>query len=209
MEVFGIGPMELILLLIVALAVFGPDKLPQIGAKLGRAMRDMRKATRAISEEINSTRAAIEAPARELAEPFKDVTDAAKAAGSVAAAVRNPGQAMRDSVIRELNAPARPEAGDAAPAAPENTIAPPAAAAALAAANTPAPVEAVPALPEPTEPVPALPEPAEPVAALPEPAEPVPALPAPGDLTAASPAAEDDGEERPAGQDHAAAPGEQ
>lgn len=109
MEILGIGPMELILILIVALMVFGPDKLPQIGAKLGRVMRDMRRATRAISNEVNATRAAIEGPAHELAEPFQDVADAAKAVGGVAAAARNPGQALRDSVMRELNAPLQPE----------------------------------------------------------------------------------------------------
>ena len=62
MEILGIGPMELVLILIVALMVFGPDKLPQIGAKLGRGMREMRKATRAISEEINATRDAVDRP---------------------------------------------------------------------------------------------------------------------------------------------------
>ena len=47
MEILGIGPMELILILIVALMVFGPDKLPQIGAKLGRAhARDAQGHTR-------------------------------------------------------------------------------------------------------------------------------------------------------------------
>ena len=36
MDILGIGPLELILILIVALMVFGPDRLPEIGAKLGR-----------------------------------------------------------------------------------------------------------------------------------------------------------------------------
>jgi sec-independent protein translocase protein TatA len=31
-DIFGIGPLELILVLILALVVFGPDKLPDIGA---------------------------------------------------------------------------------------------------------------------------------------------------------------------------------
>ncbi len=125
MDILGIGPMELILILIVALMVFGPDRLPTIGSKLGRAMRDMRRATRAISEEISSTRAAIENPARELAEPFQDVADAAKSMGSVSAAVRNPGEAIRQSVLKELNAPAKAEQAPAPPIEPENTIAPP------------------------------------------------------------------------------------
>lgn len=125
MEIFGIGPMELILILIVALMVFGPDRLPTIGSKLGRAVRDMRRATRAISEEISTTRAAIEAPAKELAQPFQDVANAAKTAGSVAATVRNPSEAIRQSVLKELNAPAKTVEAAATPIEPENTIAPP------------------------------------------------------------------------------------
>jgi TatA/E family protein of Tat protein translocase len=125
-EILGIGPMELVLILIVALMVFGPDRLPTIGSKLGRAMRDMRRATRAISEEINTTRSAIEAPAKELAEPFQDMASAAKNVSSVAAAARNPGEAIRQSVLKELNAPAKAEETATAPSESENTIAPPA-----------------------------------------------------------------------------------
>ena len=150
-------------------------------------MREMRKATRAISDEINTTRAAIEEPARELAEPFQDVADAAKAAGSVAAAARNPGQAFRDSVMRELNTPVKPTRVALKPAGDENTIAPPqlphkADRGSLGAAA--AATEPVPALPEPEEPVAAArsqepathPAAAEaPVAPSPLPEEPAPA----------------------------------
>jgi sec-independent protein translocase protein TatA len=41
---FGIGATELIIILVVALLVFGPGKLPEIGGALGRGIRDFRKA---------------------------------------------------------------------------------------------------------------------------------------------------------------------
>ena len=41
---FGIGLQELVIILIIALVVFGPSKLPQIGSGLGKAIRDFRKA---------------------------------------------------------------------------------------------------------------------------------------------------------------------
>lgn len=41
---FGIGVQELVIILIIALVVFGPSKLPQIGSGLGKAIRDFRKA---------------------------------------------------------------------------------------------------------------------------------------------------------------------
>jgi len=41
---FGLGITELIAILVVALLVFGPGKLPEIGSALGRGIRDFRKA---------------------------------------------------------------------------------------------------------------------------------------------------------------------
>jgi sec-independent protein translocase protein TatA len=38
------GATELIAILVVALLIFGPGKLPEIGSALGRGIRDFRKA---------------------------------------------------------------------------------------------------------------------------------------------------------------------
>ena len=43
---FGLGMPELILILIIALVVFGPSKLPEMGASVGKALREFRNATR-------------------------------------------------------------------------------------------------------------------------------------------------------------------
>ena len=48
---FDIGFQELILILVIALLVFGPTRLPELGRALGRAMREFRRAT----EEFRST----------------------------------------------------------------------------------------------------------------------------------------------------------
>ena len=40
---FGIGLQELLIILVIALIVFGPGKLPQIGSGLGKAIRDFKK----------------------------------------------------------------------------------------------------------------------------------------------------------------------
>ncbi|MCR5815114.1 MAG: twin-arginine translocase TatA/TatE family subunit [Desulfovibrio sp.] len=40
-----IGPSEIILILVVVLLIFGSKKLPEIGAGLGRAIRNFRRAT--------------------------------------------------------------------------------------------------------------------------------------------------------------------
>lgn len=46
-----IGVQELLVLMVIALLVFGPDKLPELGRRLGRAMREFRRA----SDEFRST----------------------------------------------------------------------------------------------------------------------------------------------------------
>lgn len=48
---FDIGLQELILIFVIALLVFGPKNLPQLGRALGRAMREFRRA----SDEFRST----------------------------------------------------------------------------------------------------------------------------------------------------------
>ncbi len=39
------GPMEVLLIIIVALIIWGPGKLPEIARTLGRIMRNLRKVT--------------------------------------------------------------------------------------------------------------------------------------------------------------------
>ena len=41
---FGLGAPELIVILVVALLIFGPGKLPEIGSALGKGIKDFRKA---------------------------------------------------------------------------------------------------------------------------------------------------------------------
>ena len=73
MNFLVIGPMELILILVVALMVFGPRRLPEIGAALGKAIREFREMsedmTRDITRELEATReAALDQGASESAE---------------------------------------------------------------------------------------------------------------------------------------------
>lgn len=51
---FGIGVPELILILIIGLVVFGPGKLPEVGRAVGKSIREFKKATTAVSEELDA-----------------------------------------------------------------------------------------------------------------------------------------------------------
>ncbi len=50
---FGLGFPELIVILVIALVVFGPGKLPELGNSLGKAIRGFKKAVS--DEEKNLT----------------------------------------------------------------------------------------------------------------------------------------------------------
>ncbi|MFN0071226.1 MAG: twin-arginine translocase TatA/TatE family subunit [Chloroflexota bacterium] len=53
MNFLGMGPMELVLIMVLALIVFGPGKLPEIAGQVGRMVRDFRSATSDMSSEFN------------------------------------------------------------------------------------------------------------------------------------------------------------
>lgn len=47
------SPIQLMVVLIVLLIVFGPQKLPEIGQQLGRALRELKRATSEFSSSLN------------------------------------------------------------------------------------------------------------------------------------------------------------
>ena len=51
---FNVGPVELILVLAIALILFGPGKLPEIGRSLGSSIREFRKAASDLQEPVTA-----------------------------------------------------------------------------------------------------------------------------------------------------------
>lgn len=48
----GVG--ELVLILVIALVIFGPAKLPELGQSMGKAINEFKKASTEAKEEISS-----------------------------------------------------------------------------------------------------------------------------------------------------------
>ncbi|MBY6277038.1 Sec-independent protein translocase protein TatB [Symbiobacterium thermophilum] len=48
----NLGFTEILVIMIVALVVFGPNKLPELGRSMGQAIREFRKATQSITTEV-------------------------------------------------------------------------------------------------------------------------------------------------------------
>ncbi|MEB3249489.1 MAG: TatA/E family twin arginine-targeting protein translocase [Microcystaceae cyanobacterium] len=52
MNIFGIGLPEMMVILVIALLIFGPKKLPEIGRSLGKALRGFQDASKEFENEF-------------------------------------------------------------------------------------------------------------------------------------------------------------
>ena len=46
------GPLELVIILVIALVILGPGKLPDVGASLGKSIKEFRKASSDVQEAV-------------------------------------------------------------------------------------------------------------------------------------------------------------
>ncbi len=79
-----IHPLWIVVILVIVLIIFGPGRLPELGGAVGKAMREFRKATSEMTNEITSaTHSKPEPPASTTSE------SAAKASASEASPKTN------------------------------------------------------------------------------------------------------------------------
>ncbi len=97
----SVGSPEILMILLVALLVFGPHKLPELGKALGRAVREFKKATSELQETIE-----------------REVEDVKRAANDVKRAAEPP-EIMPKGALPSPGKPAEKPAPQAAPAEAE------------------------------------------------------------------------------------------
>lgn len=74
MNIFSnIGITELIVILLLALIVVGPEKLPEIGQKLGKTLRDIRRAYDNLARDLGPELTSIQKTTQELRESVESV----------------------------------------------------------------------------------------------------------------------------------------
>ncbi len=71
----SLGMPELILILVLALVIFGPKKLPEVGKSLGKTLNEFRRASVASFSEINDTVDDVKKTAGEATKEVKEIKD--------------------------------------------------------------------------------------------------------------------------------------
>ena len=66
---FGHFP-ELVMVLILALIIFGPKRLPEVGEGLGKSLREFRKATSGVQDVVHRARSEVQDIGREAMAPL-------------------------------------------------------------------------------------------------------------------------------------------
>ena len=102
MNFFNIGPTELLFILVLALIIFGPGKLPEVAKGLGKAVSDFRRASQGLTQDL----------AKELTTAPAEEDKAAKAAHAPAEA----GSPSEPQTPEAIPAPARGSPESIAPA---------------------------------------------------------------------------------------------
>jgi len=84
LNIFGIGLPEIAVILVVALLIFGPKKLPEIGRSMGKAIRGFQEASKEFETEFKqeaqkledsaSMKSAVPAKSEEMAKTNSEST---------------------------------------------------------------------------------------------------------------------------------------
>jgi TatA/E family protein of Tat protein translocase len=126
----NIGPVELVIILVIALLVIGPGKLPDVGSALGKSIREFRKAASDVQESVKLD--APVAPAAQAPAPTAPVAPVVVA--PVAPAPILPPAPVAPAPVLP---PAAPAVNTLAAAATPNQLSVPAAPDPVAAADAP------------------------------------------------------------------------
>ena len=74
----GFGPLELIIILVIVMMIFGVGKLPQVGSAMGRALREFKSSS---DDKESPTEADDVTPTAKKYDPMSDGTTATADAG--------------------------------------------------------------------------------------------------------------------------------
>ncbi|MFQ5794512.1 MAG: twin-arginine translocase TatA/TatE family subunit [Candidatus Bipolaricaulia bacterium] len=88
---FGIGVPELLIIMVIALVIFGADRLPKIAQSLGRGVREFQKAKNEFGQELEAT-SEIDKDLPQVESQVTSASGEAEAAGAMPDEDREAGQ---------------------------------------------------------------------------------------------------------------------
>ncbi len=81
---FGLGAMEILIILVIAFMLFGPKELPEIGKQVGKAVKGFKETTddlrQSVEPEINMITQELKAVEQDLESTIKDAEEEIKGA---------------------------------------------------------------------------------------------------------------------------------
>ena len=96
---FDISAIQILIVLVIALIVFGPKRLPELGRQIGKGIREIKSQISSVTDDVNETREAARVPDIDVGaamadsvpdEPDEDLLDGVVVSGS-----EGPGPAPR------------------------------------------------------------------------------------------------------------------
>ena len=94
----GIGPTEIVVILIVALVVIGPEKMPELARALARLMRDLRSAMDEVRGQFEELTREDLAAKKEIDSYYRDTVDTVKHSIEPPSDMKDIGKEIEDSI---------------------------------------------------------------------------------------------------------------
>lgn len=120
----NVGPLELVVVLAVALIVVGPERLPELARSVGRVLRQFREVQDEVRDMVSS---GVDDDMRQAADEFRQATGGIKRATDVKGAVRRAERTIRDetAALRTPRTPrSKPGGRSSSPAEPTEAAGP-------------------------------------------------------------------------------------
>lgn len=114
MQMFGVGALELMVILILAVLVVGPDRLPQVAADLAQWIRRARVYANHLSKDFNEVVGELEKEVGASRDDWKEIAGViTRQGGAVGGAVSSAASALEKSL--DTPKPAEPAAAESTP----------------------------------------------------------------------------------------------
>ena len=95
-----LGPLEIVVVVLVGLLVFGPKRLPEVGRQVGRGLRTVKKLQEQVSQELHQV-----LHSDDPEDPFSGLADFVSRVGGSEDKNTDPPEALNDEALNDESPP--------------------------------------------------------------------------------------------------------